>query len=215
MDSHAWDERYGGAELVWSAGPNQFLVEEVPGPAPGGGRALDLACGEGRNAIWLAEQGWQVTGVDFSAAGLEKAARLARARGVDVAWIRADVTRWEPPATGFDLVAVFYLQLAGEDRTAALARACRAVAPGGTLLFVAHDADNLVRGVGGPQDVRVLYDVDEVAAMVAAGGLTVAKATQVERAVTTPEGDRMALDVLVRAVRPGEAGSADGPREGA
>lgn len=66
-----WDERYGTAELIWKADPNRFLVEELEGLAPG--RALDIACGEGRNAIWLASMGWEVTGVDFSAVGLAKA----------------------------------------------------------------------------------------------------------------------------------------------
>lgn len=202
MDRHAWDDRYGSEQLVWSAGPNQFLVDEVGATVPAGRRALDLACGEGRNAIWLAGQGWRVAAVDFSRVGLDKAARLADDRGVDVEWVEADVTRWEPPVEGFDLVAVFYLQLAGDDRVAALGVACRAVAPGGTLLFVAHAADNLVRGVGGPQDDRVLYRAEEVASFVVAAGLTVEKADQVERLVATPEGDRAALDVLVRAVRP-------------
>ncbi len=74
MDRNAWDERYAGDELVWSAQPNRFLVAEVETLPPG--RALDLACGEGRNAVWLAERGWDVTGVDFSNAGIDKARRL-------------------------------------------------------------------------------------------------------------------------------------------
>ena len=214
MDRHAWDERYASEELVWSAGPNQFLVAEVPGPAPDGGRALDVACGEGRNAIWLGEQGWQVTAADFSAVALQKGARLAAARDVDVQWVEADLTRWDPPAHGFDLVIVFYLQLDGDGRAAALTRACRAVAPGGTLLFVAHAADNLVRGVGGPQDAAVLYSPGEVVDLVATAGLTIEKADHVERTVTTPDGDRVAVDVLVRAVRPlagADAGADAGP----
>ena len=79
MDSHGWDQRYVGRELVWTSEPNRFLVQAVEGLAPG--RALDLACGEGRNAIWLAERGWQATGVDFSKVGLEKARQLEDARG--------------------------------------------------------------------------------------------------------------------------------------
>ena len=89
MDSTAWDERYRSSELIWGAGPNRFLVEEVAGlPA---GRALDLACGEGRNAIWLAQRGWQVVAVDFSAVALDKARRLADQRGTSVEWVMADV----------------------------------------------------------------------------------------------------------------------------
>ena len=80
MDSREWDERYSGDELVWTSTPNQFLVAETVGlPA---GQAVDLACGEGRNSIWLAEQGWEVTGVDFSPVGLAKAKRFADLWGV-------------------------------------------------------------------------------------------------------------------------------------
>ena len=118
MERHEWDTRYAGEELVWSSTPNQFLVAEVQGLRPG--KALDLGCGEGRNALWLAEQGWTVTGVDFSTVGLAKAARLAEAGGVNVDWVQSDVLTWRPPAEGFDLVAVFYLQLAPSDRTEAL-----------------------------------------------------------------------------------------------
>jgi SAM-dependent methyltransferase len=82
MDRQQWDERYMTDELIWRAEPNRFLVEEVARMKPG--RALDLACGEGRNALWLAERGWQVTGVDFSPVGLAKARRLAVVRRVDV-----------------------------------------------------------------------------------------------------------------------------------
>ena len=79
MDRHDWDARYAGEQLVWSAEPNRFLVAEVDGLTPG--RALDVACGEGRNAIWLAEQGWTVTGVDFSPVALDKARRTGRSPG--------------------------------------------------------------------------------------------------------------------------------------
>ena len=82
MDHHDWDRRYEGGNLLWTAAPNRFLVSEVEGL--GAGRAPGVGCGEGRNAVWLAEQGWRVRGVDFSRVGLEKARRLAEARGVDV-----------------------------------------------------------------------------------------------------------------------------------
>ena len=93
MNSAHWDQRYAGRELVWTSEPNRFLVQEVDGLTPG--RALDLATGEGRNAIWLAERGWQVTGVDFSKVGLDKARQLANARGVHAEWILADLATGE------------------------------------------------------------------------------------------------------------------------
>ena len=158
MDASDWDRRYGTAEYVWTAEPNVFLAREVA-DLPGG-RALDLACGEGRNAVWLAEQGWQATGVDFSEVGLDKARRLAADHGVEVEWIRADATRWEPPEQGYDLVGLLYLQLPADERRRAIGIAGRALAPGGTLLVVAHDLTNLTDGTGGPQDAAVLYGPD-------------------------------------------------------
>ena len=135
MDAAEWDERYAAADLVWSAAPNTFLAAEVDGMAPGA--ALDVACGEGRNAIWLAEQGWAATGVDFSSVAVDKARRLAAQRGVAARWFVADVvTEPLPPpetGTGYDLVAVLYLQLPAGERTQALTKARDALAPGGTI----------------------------------------------------------------------------------
>lgn len=200
MDRHQWDERYGGVELLWTSAPNQFLVSEVAGlPA---GSAVDLACGEGRNAVWLAEQGWVVTGVDFSSVGLAKAQRLAQSRQVAVRWVESAVQEWTAPADGFDLVAVFYLQLPQPERSAALTVAAASVAPGGTLLVVAHDHDNLTRGFGGPPNDAVLYSVDEVTDVAEANGLIVQRAEQAVRFVETESGVREAIDTLARAVRP-------------
>jgi SAM-dependent methyltransferase len=200
VDRHQWDERYGGVELLWTSAPNQFLVSEVAGlPA---GSAVDLACGEGRNAVWLAEQGWVVTGVDFSSVGLAKAQRLAQSRQVAVRWVESAVQEWTAPADGFDLVAVFYLQLPQPERSAALTVAAASVAPGGTLLVVAHDHDNLTRGFGGPPNDAVLYSVDEVTDVAEANGLIVQRAEQAVRFVETESGVREAIDTLARAVRP-------------
>jgi SAM-dependent methyltransferase len=200
MQAEDWDERYRGRDYVWSTEPNLFLPGEVAGLAPG--RALDLACGEGRNAVWLATQGWTVTGVDFSGAGLAKGARLAGEAGVEVRWVRADATTWEPD-DAFDLVAVFYLQLPAPQRRAALGVAARALAPGGTLVVVAHDLSNLADGHGGPQDPTVLCTPDDVVAdLTGTGvGVEVERAGTVGRTVTTDDGPRTAIDHLVRAHR--------------
>ena len=199
MDSRQWDERYSGDELVWTSRPNQFLVAEVVGlPA---GRAVDLACGEGRNSIWLAEQGWEVTGVDFSPVGLAKAKRFANLWGVQITWVESAVENWTPPPGGFDLVASLYLQLPQPVRSATLAIAASAVAPGGTLLVVAHDVDNLIRGYGGPPNPDVLYRVSEVTEAVVDAGLTIERAEQAVRVVDTDDGPRDAIDTVVRAKR--------------
>lgn len=198
MDRNQWNERYRTAELVWTAEPNRFLVAEVADLAPA--RVLDLAAGEGRNAVWLAEQGWKATGVDFSDVAMAKARALADTRGVAVETVVADATQPLPGAPAFDLVVVAYLQLPEPDRSAALRNAAHAVAPGGTLLVIAHDESNLTGGYGGPQDPAVLTGPDAVAA--ALEGFVIEKAERVQREVETAEGSRVALDHVVRARRP-------------
>jgi SAM-dependent methyltransferase len=178
-----WDERYGTEELIWKADPNRFLVEDLDALVPG--RALDLACGEGRNAVWLASKGWHVTGVDFSRAGLAKARRLATDRGVEVTWV---------------VVVVMYLHLPSEQRRQTLSRAAAALAPGGTLLVVGHDASNLLHGTGGPQDPAVLFGPEEIVEELS--GLQIERAERVTRTVVTDAGEATAFDALVRAVRP-------------
>ena len=198
MDREHWDERYGTEELIWKAEPNRFLVEELDALAPG--RALDVACGEGRNAVWLASKGWRVTGADFSRAGLAKAQRLATDRGVEVTWVEADVVEWRPPTASFDLVVVMYLHLPAEQRRRALAHAAAALAPGGVLLVVGHDTSNLLKGTGGPQDPAVLFTPEEIVEDLS--GLQIERAEQVKRTVVTDAGEATAIDALVRAVRP-------------
>lgn len=197
MSREHWDERYGTEELIWKADPNRFLVEELQALAPG--RALDVACGEGRNAVWLASKGWHVTGVDFSRAGLAKAQRLATDRGVEVAWVEADVVEWRPPTASFDLVVVMYLHLPAEQRRRALAHAAAALAPGGVLLVVGHDTSNLLKGTGGPQDPAVLFGPEEIVEDLS--GLQIERAERVTRTVVTDAGEATAFDALVRAVR--------------
>ena len=181
--------------------PNQFLVAEVSGMTPG--RALDLACGAGRNAVWLAEQGWRVTAVDFSDAGLTVARELARARGVKVDWIEADVVTWAPVSRAYDLVCVLYLQLPPPERRSVLRHAVDAVAPGGTLLVVGHDLLNLTEGWGGPSQADVLYTPDDIVAGI--GDLQVEKAERVRRPVEDGGMRHEAIDALVRGRRPSPA----------
>ena len=200
MEPSDWDARYAGQELVWSAEPNRF-VEEVCSSLPPG-RALDLAAGEGRNAIWLAGLGWEVTAVDFSGVALEKGRRLAEHQGEKparaVTWTQADVRTWAPPAADFDLVIISYLHLPAGERRQVLAHAVSGLAPGGLLLVVGHDIANLSGGVGGPQDPSVLYGPGDVVADLAPlVEVAVERAATVER--PTPSGT--ALDVLVTARR--------------
>ena len=194
----AWDQRYSGPDLVWGAGPNHFVTEEVTALAAG--RAIDLGTGEGRNAIWLAERGWQVTAVDFSAAGLARAGRLAAERGGSVDWVQADLLDYKPAPGGYDLVLVVYIHLPSASLARIFRAAAAAVAPGGTLLVIGHDRDNITRGHGGPQDPGRLYTPAAVTAEL--DGLAIRRVEQVMRPVRTPDGERTAIDTLVRAERP-------------
>jgi SAM-dependent methyltransferase len=196
MNRDDWNRRYEGKELLWSAEPNRFLVEEVAALAPG--RALDLACGEGRNAIWLAEQGWSVDAVDYSDVAIDKARRVGEARGVEVRWVRDDVETYVP-SPAYDLVIVFYLQLPWESMRGVIRRAEAAVAEGGTFLLVGHDLTNLEEGHGGPKSPTVLYTPDDVAAELSE--LRVVEAARRLRPVETDDGTVNAIDCLVRAVR--------------
>lgn len=195
MDAETWNERYAAAEPVWSLGPNVFVARELADAAPG--TAVDLAAGEGRNAIWLARRGWQVTAVDFAEAG------LARGRRLDdtgrITWVVADATTWAAPEP-VDLVVVAYLQLAAAERRAAVRQAWASLAPGGTLLWVGHDSTNIAEGYGGPQDPAVLMTAEDVLADLDAGGASydVVLAGREER--PTQSGS-VALDCLVRVSR--------------
>jgi len=190
-----WDARHAAHEPIELIEVDPSLDEEIAGLAPG--RALDLGTGDGRNAVWLARRGWRVTGVDFSSVGLERARTRARVAGVTVDWELADLLKWRPPARAFDLVVLFFIHLAADERRAVHQTAVEAVAPGGTLLIVGHDRSNLIAGTGGPQDPAVLFTAAEVASELP--GLTIRRAEAVRRPVA---GDRWRIDAVVRAVRP-------------
>lgn len=211
MEREHWNRRYAGRELLWTASPNRFLVAETEELAPG--RALDLACGEGRNAVWLAQRGWTVTGVDFSDVALDKALRLASAGEVEVRWVPADLREYRAEPQAYELVLLFYLQVPAAERTPIVRAAAAGVSPGGTLLLVAHDRSNLEHGYGGPQEPGVLYTAGDLVSDLEGTGLRIERAERVERPVREGESEHVALDVLVRAARPGD--SADAARRDA
>ena len=209
MDARGWDERYAAADLVWSATPNRFVEAELSQLPPG--RALDVAAGEGRNALWLAGLGWQVTAVDFSLVGLDKGRELQerheRGRDLHVDWVHADVLTYDPGPVPFDLALVAYLQLSADERRTAVRRAFGALRAGGTFFLVAHDATNLSEGTGGPQDPAVLYTAEEVLGDLDGERFEVERAERVARVVEASddehrgEAQRTAYDCLVRLVR--------------
>lgn len=196
-----WDARYAAAaaaeDSVWSISPNAWVAATVGSLEPG--TAVDLGCGEGRNAIWLASRGWDVTGVDFSSAGIDVARGRSAQVGVPVDWQVADATSWraERPV---DLVLVAYLHLDEPQLRQALANAVDAVAPGGHLVVIGHDRTNITDGVGGPQRPEILYTPELLAE--AAAGLDIVVCERVLRAVDTADGVRNAIDTTLIAQRP-------------
>jgi SAM-dependent methyltransferase len=202
VDADGWDKRYEAEELVWGLNPKQWLVIEAEELPPG--RALDLGCGEGRNALWLAGRGWLVTGVDFAGVALARAAQLAEQAGVAprVTWVQADVSDSSTWGMSFDLVVVAYLHQISTERRSVLRAAAQVLAPRGTLLVIAHDLSNLAKGIGGPQDPNVLFTPEDVVEDLAdLPGLLVLRAERGSRSVLTPDGPRVAYDVLVRVLR--------------
>lgn len=201
MDARTWDERYAASDLVWSATPNQFVAAELADLPPG--RALDVACGEGRNALWLAELGWRVTAVDFSAVALDKGralqARHQRGDQLRIDWVHADVLGHDLGRGEYDLAVVAYLQLPEGERRSALRGSFDALAPGGTFFVVAHDSTNLTEGTGGPQDPAVLFTAEEVLGDLDGLRFDVERAERVPR----PVEEGIAYDALVRVVRAG------------
>jgi SAM-dependent methyltransferase len=191
VQAEDWDARYAGGRQ-WSGEPNP-LVAALAGDLPPG-EAVDLAAGEGRHALWLADLGWRATAVDFSATGLARG--LAQPGAERVSWVTADVRTWSAPPASADLVLVVYLHLPEEEMTPLLRRAVGWLRPGGRFLLLGHDLDNLAHGVGGPQDPAILHSAARLAPVAAL--LEVDRLEQVRR--ETPAGT--ALDTLLWGRRP-------------
>jgi SAM-dependent methyltransferase len=191
MRAEDWDQRYAESQQ-WSAEPNRLIADLLSDVPPGD--AVDLAAGEGRHALWLAGLGWRVTAVDFAGVGL---ARGQRQPGADrVSWVTADVTTWSADPASLDLVLVAYLHLPIPDTVEVLTRAVGWLRPGGRLLVLGHDVENIASGVGGPQEPAILHSVERLAPV--AELLDVDQLAQVRR--ETPAGT--ALDTLLRGRRP-------------
>ena len=172
MDVHGWNDRYR-ARTVWSGLPNPALVEHAPaatvGPT-GAPRALDVGCGEGADAVWLATQGWQVVGVDWSEVAIARARTAAADAGVEATFVVADVTDSAAlsalsPTGEFDLVTTAYLHPEPDQRSELFAGLPRLVAPGGYLLVVAHDPEHGQLGLAGPPEHRLLSAADVIAVL--------------------------------------------------
>ena len=202
-----WDARYSSASALWSGNPNRHLVAEVgglSGLAPG--TALDAGAGEGADAIWLADRGWQVTAVDISGVALGRAAEHAAKAGDEVAarirWQREDLIEWTPPERTYDLVTSQYIHLPGDLRHTFFARLAAAVAGGGTLLIVGHHPSDLDTTLQRPNHPELLFTGDELASEIGGDGWEIVTNVAAERETTDPDGQPVtAHDTVFRARR--------------
>ncbi len=194
MDQRTWDEKYLTQDRLWSGAPNGALLVEAAGLPPG--QALDLGCGEGGDALWLAGRGWLVTAVDISRVALERAA--AAAGEAKVSWTHGDITASPPPAATFDLVSALYFPLP-RSAPGALRSLIAAVAPGGTLLVVGHDLDGAHHHHLDPEfDPDAYYRPDEVAEALD-GSWTIQVNETRPRVSPAPPGSGHVADVVLKA----------------
>lgn len=184
-DAAHWDARFADAARPWPVEPSSTVTQAI-GDLPAG-RALDLAAGTGRHAVWLAASGWQVTAVDFSAVGVAQ----GQAKSCEIEWIVADIAGWEPDDL-YDLVLVAYVQLG----VPGLQRVARWLAPGGHLVVVGHALRNLSQGVHGPRDPAFLHNEQDLRR--GAAELAVQRLEEVQR----PDSGGTAYELLLVARMP-------------
>lgn len=204
-----WNERYGSHDSLWSGNPNRHLVSEISGLAPG--TALDVGCGEGADAIWLARQGWRVTGLDVSTVALQRAAAHAAAAGAEIAgridWQHADLLAWEPGAAQYDLVSAQYMHLPPGLRETVFGHLAGSVAPGGTLLIVGHHPSDLQTTMRRPPLPELFFTGDDIAALLGPDGWEIITNAAPERSATDPDGQAVTIrDTVLRARRHGRTG---------
>ena len=201
-----WDERYRSSGRIWSGNPNPQLVAEVTGQPPG--LALDVGCGEGADAIWLAAAGWMVVGADLSGVALERAAQHAEetdpAAAARIHWWQADLLAQPLEPDSFDLVSAQFIQLPPDRRVPLFATLAAAVRDKGMLLIVGHHPSDLETGVPRPPMPELFYTPEEIAEPLG-GSWTVRACEARPRPATTPEGTEVTVhDTVLAAIRDSE-----------
>jgi SAM-dependent methyltransferase len=197
FDEAFWDNVYRSRDAAWSGEPNDRIVAAVAGAEPG--YALEVGCGDGADAIWLAQHGWNVTAVDISAVALERA-RAMDATG-RVEWRRADLLEWEPRASAYDLVAAHFVHFAAAERAIVFPRLAAAVRSGGVLLVVSHHPSDLETTARRCPMPEYFYTADDVAALLEPGVWDVETTTDA-REIPDRNGDPVTVhDSVLRARR--------------
>jgi SAM-dependent methyltransferase len=199
-----WNDRYSTASRLWSGNPNPQLVGQTAGLTPG--EALDVGCGEGADAIWLARRGWTVTAVDVSALALERAAAeaVAEADGVAsrITWQREDLLTWDPGPQRFDLVSAQFMLLPEAELDSMHRRLAGAVRRGGTLLVVGHHHDDLRANVGRSGPPQMFPTATAMAAALVPAEWEIQVAGDISRAATDLDGQPTTVkDAVLRATR--------------
>ena len=204
MDSNYWDEKYSTEEFIYTKVVNRFVAELCGKiPAFGSKRAIELAGGEGRNAVWLAHQGWHIENIDFSQKALDKYLAFAEEEGVAdlCSATRADATLFEPQVSPVELAVIGYLQIPEEQLEIATKRIAGFVAKGGYLMGVWHSRDNLAGGFGGPRDPDVLPNVETITKALDGTGLTIEVLENREGQIQTKEGLKPSTTLVLLAKR--------------
>ena len=206
FDETFWNQRYRSATTLWSGRPNQYLVSEASQLRPG--TALDVGCGEGADALWLAGRGWRVTGTDLSTVALERGARHAAQAGPEIAaridWVQADLTGWDPGADRYDLVSSQYLHLPPDAREVLFRSLAAAVAPGGTLLIVGHHPSDLQTTMRRPPMPELFFTGEDITAQLDPRDWQVIRDDAPPRSAADPDGRPVTIrDTVFRARRSG------------
>lgn len=197
-DAASWDRMYRHRHAASNSEPNPILSQEVANLVPG--TALDIGCGEGSDALWLANRGWQVTAVDISNVALDRG--RAADTGHQVNWLQVDMLVWQPPADAYDLVSAHYVHVSPAERTALFGRLAQAVRPHGMLLFVAHHPSDLETTVGRPPIPELYFTADDVAASLAPGRWEILFGGTRARSTTDREGRAITIqDMVLKAQR--------------
>lgn len=200
MSASFWDERYAKVDSVWSISPNQFVVEFLSELPPG--RVIDLAGGEGRNALWFAERGWQAENADISSVAVDKFLDRAASEGLRERVVGTTL-ELDQPATfqlaPADLGLIAYLQIPNEQLTHSILDLVAALAPGATFFGVWHARENLADGFGGPQRADVLPTVNELLTIAEKAGLRVLTCELRDRIFDADGVSHRAIDVVLHA----------------